>query len=293
MDIDLLRNFLAVAEELNFTRASERIHISQPTLSRNIMELESELGKTLFIRGKRKLELTDSGQLLKDRAIQIIELVDKTSDEISTASEELTGTLYIGAAETDGIRLVGEVIQELMIDHPKIKLDIYSGDGISVREHMEKGLSDFGLVYGNIDYDRYHVIDLPYADSWGVLMRSDDIMADKEYITREDLLGKPLLTSRGSLHSGIIQKWFDSDNSSMNIVTVGNLILNSLKLVRMGFGYLLALDGLVNTDNNSDYVFVPIHPQLNYPLKFVWKRHHTLSPTAQAFAELMQARYGS
>lgn len=291
MDFNRLRCFLTIAEELNMTRAAEKLLISQPSLSRYMMELEDELGQPLFIRGKRRLELTTQGQLLKERAAQIIALVDKTAIDISSSKEELSGTIYLAAAETDGILLVGTVMKELTSVNPRIKLDIHSGDGISVRERIDKGLADFGLVYGVVDSNKYHSIELPYADQWGVIMRSDDELASKTVIKRSDLLNKPILTSRGSLRSGVLQKWFDSDIDSLNIVVVGNLILNTLKLVLLDYGYLFALYGLVDIDNSSDYVFVPVEPRIDYPLKFIWKRHYSLSPAASEFLRLMQEQY--
>lgn len=193
MEFRVLNYFVTVAREENISSAAETLHITQPTLSRQLKDLEDKLGKTLFIRGKRKITLTEEGMLLRKRAEEIINLVKKTEKEISLSNEIIGGDIYIGTGESDSIRIIADTIQKLQKKYPDIHYHISSGDSFDVMENLDKGLIDFGILIGNIDKTKYNYITLPVKDVWGVLMRKDSLLSKKDSVTPEDLKNKPLI----------------------------------------------------------------------------------------------------
>lgn len=293
MEIRTLRYFMAVANEENITRAAEYLHVSQPTLSRQLMELEEEFGETLLIRGKRKVTLTDKGILLRSRAQEILDLVDKTVSDMSDDSKHIGGTIHFGAGETDGVRLIMKTAAELQADHPDIHYNFFSGDATSVVDHLDKGLIDFGLVFGSYDRNKYYIMDLPYEDSWCVLMRSDDPLSEKDSITADDLIDKPLILSRQSTEEGVIQTWLGHDLIDLNIFCIYNLILNASKIVSEGLGYALALEALIPVDGLSGLTSRPIKPAITDRLRIIWKKNQVLTPAAELFLQKLRDNYCS
>ena len=205
MELRVLQYFLAVTREQSISGAAQSLHLSQPTLSRQLKEMEKELGKQLLIRGNRRVTLTEEGMILRKRAEEIIELVRKAEDEISLSDKNVAGDITIGAGETDGVRFLTRAAQAVQKDYPLVHSHIISGDKASVIESMDKGLIDFGLIFGEIDTAKYESIRFPYKDSWGVLMRRDSPLAEKETISPEDLWDKPLIISRQAFHSSDLQ----------------------------------------------------------------------------------------
>ena len=198
MELRVLQYFLAVTREQSISGAAQTLHLSQPTLSRQLKEMEEELGKKLMIRGNRRITLTEEGMILRKRAEEIMELVKKAEDEISLSDEIIAGDISIGSGETDGVRFLARTVQELQKNYPLIHLHIISGDKVSVIEELDRGLIDFGLIFGEVDTSKYEYIKIPYKDTWGVIMRRDSALAQKETITAEDLMDKPLILSRQS-----------------------------------------------------------------------------------------------
>lgn len=281
MELRILKYFLTVAREGNITKAAESLHITQPTLSKQLMDLEIEIGKKLFIRGNRKITLTQEGMLLYKRAEEIADLVSKTEKELKQADNIISGDIYIGAGETDLIRNIAKVAKNMQNKHPLVHFHIESGDSKTVLEHLDKGLIDFGLIFGNIDMAKYNSIEIPAKDNWGVLMRQDSELADKDFITVEDLIDKPLIVSRQGI-SGELQNWFQSDIEKLNIVATYNLIFNASILVEEALGYALCLEKIINI-NNSNLCFKPLHPMLKISAGIVWKKHQVFSKASEKF----------
>lgn len=231
MELRVLRYFLAVAREENISRAAEALHTAQPSLSRQLKELEEELGKTLFIRGKRKITLTEEGMFLRKRAEEIIGLVDKTTSALTMDDSMVTGDVYIGAGETEGMRVIARVAAMLRQSYPDIRLHIVSGDGADMTEKLDNGIIDFALLVGAADMGKYESIRLPYKNNWGVLMRKDDPLAQKAAIRPEDLYNEPLLISRQIKDGSPFVTWMGRNLNRLNIVSTHNLIYNASLMV--------------------------------------------------------------
>ncbi|MCD7780403.1 MAG: LysR family transcriptional regulator, partial [Candidatus Gastranaerophilales bacterium] len=206
MEIRVLRYFLAVAKEESISKAAEVLHLTQPTLSRQIMDLEIELKTKLFLRGKRnkKITLTDDGKLLKIRAMEIVELAEKTESEFLFNEKNISGDIYIGGGETDAMRTIARTAQKLSKEYPNIKYHIFSGNGEDVTEKLDRGLLDFGLLIEPIDKKEYDFIHIPQNDRWGLLLKRDNPLVAKDYIEPADLRDIPLLTSRQHLVKNLI-----------------------------------------------------------------------------------------
>lgn len=288
MELRVLNYFVTVAREQNISNAAKILHITQPTLSRQLKDLEDELGKTLFIRGKRKITLTEEGMLLRKRAEEIINLVKKTEKEISLSSKLISGDIYIGTGESDSIRIIADIIQKLQKKYPDIHYHISSDDSFDVMENLDKGLIDFGILIGNIDKTKYNYITLPVKDVWGVLMRKDAPLAKKNVITPEDLKDKSLIVSRQIDANTNFSKWFKSDLSSLNIIATYNLVYNASILVDKGLGYALILDKLVNVTDTTKLCFKPLAPKIDLEINIVWKKYQIFSKASQQFLDELQ-----
>ena len=290
MEVRILRYFLAVIREESISKAAEYLHITQPTLSRQIMELEKELGSKLLNRGKRnnKITLTDEGMLLRKRAEEIIALVDKTESEFNTANKIVSGDIYIGGGETDAMRFIAKTVQKLKNDYPHIRYHLFSGNADDVTEKLDKGLLDFGILIEPADIAKYNYIKLPVTDRWGLLMRKDSPLADKEKIFASDLPGIPLIISRQALVKNEISGWSGEDVDKLNIVATYNLVYNASLMVDEGFGYALCLDKLVNTSESSNLCFKSLAPQLEAHLDIVWKKHQVFSKAAEIFLTMLK-----
>ncbi len=284
MEIRVLEYFLAVAREQSFSKAANTLHLTQPTLSRQLKDLEEELGKQLFIRSSKKLSLTDDGMILRKRAEEIIELVRKTESEINNNDEQLSGDIYIGAGETDAVRILAKCFKTMISEHPDLHLHIESGDGIDVLYKLDKGLVDLALILGSIDTSKYDYINLPVYDTWGVLMRKDSALAEKEYITVDDLADEPLIISRQALNKKEINKWFDNKTDNLNIIATYNLAYNASLMAEENLGYVLTLDKLINTAD-SDLKFTPLYPQTTIDIKLVWKKYQINSKAVERFVK--------
>lgn len=285
METRVLRYFLAVVREENISKAAESLHITQPTLSRQIMDLEQELGKTLLIRGNKKIALTEEGVILRKRAEEIISLIDKTESEIILSDSGISGDIYIGAGETDTIRYVARAAKELQDKHPNVRYHIFSGDSEDVLEKLSGGILDFGLLFSDIDTAKYDCITIPVKDRWGVIMRRDAPLAEKEYITPQDLWNEPLIISRKITRESGIMKWFKRDISRLNIKATYNLIYNASMMTVEGLGYTIGLDKLIDTSKYSQLCFKPLSPTMESDLNMVWKKYSVMSKPAEAFLE--------
>lgn len=293
MEIRVLEYFLAVAREQNITAAAEALHISQPALSRQLKNLEEELGKQLLIRGvkgSRKVLLTEEGMILRKRAEEILSLVQKTEKEITLSDEAIAGNVFIGAGETEAVRLFAKTAMSLRQKYPDIRYNISSGNAEHVLEYLDKGLIDFGLLFVEVDPQKYEWMPVPARDIWGVLMRKDAPLAEKEYISPEDLWDKPLIVSQQRGKDSELNRWLQKGETELNIVATYNLIYNASLLVDEGLGYALCFDGLINT-NGSNLCFRPLAPQLEAPCFIVWKRYQIFSKAANIFLQSLREMF--
>ena len=252
MELRVLRYFLAVAREESISDAAEFLHITQPTLSRQLMDLEEELGKQLLIRGKRnrKIMLTEDGMRLRKRAEEIVALADKTEAEFLAGDEAVSGDVYIGCGESDAMHIIAKTAVKLRQDYPDIHFHLYSGNAEDVSERMEKGLLDFGIFITSANIDKYDYLKLPAYDTWGLIMRKSDKLAAKDFITAQDLEGLPLIMSRQALVQEDISRWGKKQIQNLNVVATYNLVYNAAIMTREGFGYTLTLDKLANTGSH-------------------------------------------
>lgn len=291
MELRVLRYFLAVAREESISAAAETLHLTQPTLSRQLMDLEEELGKKLFLRGSRKVTLTEDGVLLRKRAAEIVELVEKTESEFHEPEELIGGDIYIGGGETDAMRLLAQAAKEFQTEHPQVRYHLFSGNAEDVTERLDKGLLDFGVLIEPADLKKYDLMKLPATDVWGVLMRKDSPLAGREAIRREELWDKPLLLSRQSLGQNETYALLGRSADSLHIVTTYNLIYNAALMVEEGMGYALTLDRLVNTTGESKLCFRPLEPRQKVGLDIVWKKYQVFSRATERFLEYLQEKF--
>lgn len=287
MELRVLQYFLAVAREQNISAAAQSLHLTQPTLSRQLKELEEELGKQLMIRGSRKITLTQDGMLLRKRAEEILELVDRTEQEVMQTDEAVSGDIYIGTGETDGVRQLARAANQLQARYPGIRFHIASGDAADVCERLDKGLLDFGVLLGDIDKTKYHYLELPMKDTWGVLMRRDSPLARQEAVAPRDLWDKPLILSRQVDNKSELYRWLRREPSQLHTVATYNLIYNASLMVEEGMGYAFGLDKLVNT-TGSPLCFRPLEPRLEVGMYLVWKKSRVFSRAAELFLECLQ-----
>ena len=287
MELRVLQYFVAVAKEQNISSAAKSLHLSQPTLSRQLKDLEDKLGKPLMIRGNRKITLTEEGLLLRKRAEEILDLVGRTEKEITQSDETVSGDIYIGTGETDGVRQIAKTAKQLQSMYPKIHLHIVSGDALDVCERLDKGLFDFGILLGDMDKMKYHYLTFPTRDTWGVLMRRDSPLAQKEAIVPQDLWDKPLILSRQSENKSGLYRWLQREPSQLHTVATYNLIYNASLMVDEGMGYAFTLDKLINT-TQSNLCFRPLNPQLTLEMNLIWKKSQVFSKAAEVFLQTLR-----
>ncbi|MGU3393671.1 LysR family transcriptional regulator [Priestia sp. D51] len=295
MEIRVLRYFLTVAREGNITKAADVLHVTQPTLSRQLKDLEQELGKKLFIRSSHSIILTDEGMLLRNRAEEIVNMVDKLEAEFRSMEETIGGDIYIGGGETEAMKHIARVAKDVQLRYPNIRYHLYSGNEEDITERLDKGLLDFGILIQPADISKYNYLNIPAKDVWGVVMRRDSPLALKESIQAADLLNAPLICSRQAMKQTFSKNefsdWFGEDFHKLNIVTTYNLAYNAAIMVEEGIGYAITLDKIVNTTTNSNLCFKPLQPRLESGLNIVWKKHHVLSAAADAFLKELQGEF--
>lgn len=288
MDIRVLQYFLAVAREASITKAAQSLNMTQPPLSRQLKELEEELGKQLFIRGNRRVTLTEEGMILRKRAEEMVELMEKTKAEVSSSGENISGEIYIGGGETEGIRLIAKAAEKIQRKHPGISYHLFSGNADDVTERLDRGLLDFGILIEPADIKKYDFIRLPTKDRWGLLMRRDHPLAEKNGIQPEDLQGLPLIASRQSLAHNELSGWLGKQYESLQIVTTYNLLYNASLMVEENVGCALCLDHIIPEYENSPLCFRPLEPQIEVGLDIVWKKYQVFTKPATLFLNTLQ-----
>ena len=283
MDIRTLQYFLAVAREESITAAAQALHMTQPPLSRQMKDLEDELGKQLFIRGNRRVTLTDEGMILRKRAEELVSLMEITRAEISASGESLSGDIYIGGGETQEIRYIAKAIKQFQKKYPGVHFHLYSGHANDMTERLDRGLLDFGIVIEPVDIQKYDYIKLPGADIWGLLMPKDCPLAARNSIRPEDLLTLPIIFTNQSLADNEFSGWMGSSFSHLNIVATYDLLFNTSLLVEEGVGYALCLDKIIPTGADSPLTFRPLEPSLEVGLYLIWKKYQLFSKAAETF----------
>ena len=294
METRALKYFLAVAREGSITKAANSLGLTQPNLSRQINILERDIGKKLFNRSNYKIKLTSEGILLKKRAEEIIDMIEKTRAEFKSSDKIIAGDIRIGGGETHAIELITKIMRNIQKDYPNIQYHLHSGNSDDVSEKLDKGLLDFGILIEPAGILKYDFIKIPAKDTWGVLMRKDSKLAKKKFITKNDLIKLPIICSRQAVYNrpsdNKFLEWFQSDFDKLNIVATYNLIYNASIMVKSGIGYAIGLDKLINT-NGSSLCFVPLKPKLEAELNIVWKKEQVFSPASGIFLDALYKKF--
>ena len=288
MELRGLKYFLMVAREENISKAAALLHVAQPTLSRQLMQLEDELGVKLFHRSRHSIILTEEGMLLKRRAQEIVSLSDKTLQELSRKDEILSGEIAIGCGETKSMLFLAEWMKEFQQKYPLVQFQIHSANVDDIRERLEKGILDMGLLTEPVNTGKYEFIRMPQKEKWGVLVRRDSKLAAKKGIRPEDLVGVPLLMARQELVKNELPNWFGDDYDKLQIAANYNLILNAAAMVKCGIGAALCFD--LGAGFYEDLCFVPLAPALETGSVLVWKKNQKLGAATSQFADWLKEK---
>lgn len=285
MELRVLKYFLMAAREENITKAANLLHITQPTLSRQLMQLEEELGVKLFHRGKYHIVLTDEGMLLRRRAQEMIELEEKTKREFSKDEAQLAGEIAIGCGETRNMTFLSKKMAEFRRLHPLVHYDIYSATADDIKERMEKGILDIALLMEPVDIGKYEFVRMPQREHWGALVCADSPLADKETLSPDDLAGQPIIIAKRESVQNELANWFGDTYDKMEIAATYNLILNAANMVRNGVGAALCFQ----LDNRYDDLrFIPLRPRLETGAVLAWKKNQTFSETSSQFIQFIK-----
>ena len=294
MELRVLKYFLGVARTGSITAAAHSMHVTQPTLSRQLQDLEYELGRKLFVRGSHHVTLTRDGMLLRQRAEEIMEIVDQTESEFYANSRSVSGDIYIGCGESEVVSLLAEIISTFRSDHPQVRFHLHSGNAVDVMERLDRGTLDFGILIQPVDISRYESLPLPVTDTWGLILRKDHPLAKKKAVHPADFADLPILLPKRLLRNekltGPIGEWFGEWGDSIKVAGTFNLIFNAALLVREGVGCALGLDKLINRTSQSDLCFRPLNPELEVWLDIVWKKSRIFSEAAERFLERLREK---
>lgn len=288
MELRSLQYFLMIARKENISQAAKALHITQPTLSRQMKELEEEFGKQLFIRGNRKIILTPEGVILKQYAETITSLIDKVESELSKDVSSISGEIFIGAGESYHMRLIMRVISKMYHLYPHVEFRLISGSEQEISYKLKNSFLDFGVFIGPVDLSQYDFIQLPMKEVWGVLMREDSELAQYEYITPQLLRHHPVFVSDQDIVKNELAGWLGGNERKLDIRARYNLINNIVLLVEESGGYAITLDRLVPIENHNDLCFKPLYPQVATDIYIAWKKYHTFSKQAEMFLELLR-----
>lgn len=286
MEFRVLQYFLAVTREGNISAAAQSLHLSQPSLSRQLKELEEELGVTLFLRGRRRIELTEEGLILRKRASEMMQLMELTESEISEIKNDISGALSIGAGESRSMRRVTAVFKHLKDEYPNIRLNVVSGDTEDLQDRLDRGLLDFALIFTDFDKETYHYLTLDEKEIFGVIMRKDCDLAEKEVIAIKDLYHRPLIVSRANG----LQLFNSAQVRHLQIAATYNLLYNASLMVEDGIGCAISFDKLVDTSKSSPLCFRPLSPEISVRPTLIWKRDQKLSIVSQLFIDRLSSK---
>ncbi|MDD4370285.1 MAG: LysR family transcriptional regulator [Anaerostipes sp.] len=292
MEIRVLRYFLTVVREESITKASEILHITQPTLSRQLAHMEEEIGVKLFHRGRRKIKLTNEGILLRRRAEEILQLVDKTEKELVEQEEQVEGKISIGCGEIAAVQVLPKLMETFRQKYPRVNFDIFTATADLVKEQMDKGLLDVGLLLEPIDIEKYEFIRLPIKERWVVLMPPDDPLSEKDAVTAKDLSVLPLILPRRMKVQNELSSWFGNYYDRLNVVFTSNLSTNSAIMVDGGLAYSVVIEGAVTFWDQSKITYRPLIPPLTATSVLAWKRGQPFSPATTKFINHIQCFLG-
>ena len=285
MELRTLRYFLAAASEENITRAAELLHVTQPTLSRQLMDLERELGTTLMYRGKKGMTLTEDGLFFRQRAEEIVELADRLEQSFVERSTEVSGVISIGATASVGSRLFAKLIKQFSDKYPLVKFDLYNEMADYIKERMDKGLIDVGLLLEPVDTSKYDFVRLSQKETWGVLMRADHPLSDRETLRAEEMRPYPLILPLRERVRAEILNWLNAEEKDLNIPLSYTLLSNAVLLVEEGLGCAFCLDGALAIRSSPDLRFIPIAPEHTTRSVLVWKKNHLFTPAVSLFIQ--------
>lgn len=288
MELRVLRYFLAVAQQRNITKAAQELLVSQPTLSKQLADFENELGAQLFIRGHRQITLTEEGEYLQARAKEIVQLADQTAANIQE-DQVVTGTLSIGAGESTGMQRIMDILGGIVQDYPDVKIRLVSGNADEMETALKHGTIDFAVLMAHRPLSNYHHLQLPERDHWGLVLRKDDPLAQKEVIKPTDLLDLPLMISEQGLEEHRFQDWWGNLGKQMNIIGTYTLVFNAQLMVRQGSTYMITFDNLIDNSNASDLTFRPFSPTISESTNVIWKKNVVQSKVAKLFTQRLIA----
>lgn len=293
MELRVLHYFLAVAREENVTHAAQALHLSQPTLSRQLAQLEEELGVRLFERGKRKITLTAEGVLLRRRAKEILELAGKTERELSEQAADVEGTVAVGCGDLDGVRLLPELFRSFHARYPRVQFDLYTATADHIKERMESGLTDVGLLLEPVEIDRYEYIRMPTTERWVVTMAPDAPLTVKSAVTPEDLRGLPLILPRRSNARNVVVNWLGRCYDPQQVLFTSNLSVNSSVMVASGLAYSLNIEGTLRNWNPATIAYRPLDPPLQTSSVLAWRREQPFGLAAEKFIDYVKESMAS
>lgn len=288
MDIRVLKYFLTVVREENITKASDILHITQPTLSRQLSKLEEDLGVQLFIRRKKGISLTDEGILFRRRASEIVELADKAERELSECEQFIDGEISIGCGEMESVKLITKLFMSYKERYPNVRLDLYTGNADEIKQRIDNGITDIGILIEPVEIEKYDFIRLNIQENWVVLMRADDPLTENEYITIDDLSKLPLIITKRQSVRNEIESWFMRYMDKLNIVASSNLSTNASILVEQKAGYALVIEGAMPFLDKTKVTYRPLYPERKTTSVLVWKKHQPFSLAVTKFLEYIQ-----
>lgn len=280
MELRVLNYFLAIAREENFTKAAHMLHVTQPTLSRQIADLERELGVKLFVRSNHNIILTEDGMILKRRAQEILSLADKTKRDFLQKDNTLSGTISIGSGEFLSTKCLAKIVAAFKKKYPNVKYEIYSGNANNIRDYIERGFLDIGLMLEPVDIRKYNFVNMPIKEQWGVFVPSDSELSEKESIRSEDLAGMSVITATGDFNQSLIGKWLGEYSEQVEIAATGNLLYNEAMLAEENIGYILGIKLNCTYDNLR---FIPLYPALESSTVLAWKKEQIFSTATSSF----------
>ncbi len=288
MEIETLRNFLVVTREENISRAAEILHISQPTLSRQMINLGKEFDKRLFVHAGRRMTLTREGVLLRKRASEILELVKKTEEEMREAADEIAGNIYFASSESNLVRAIFLRTEQFRTEHPFVCYRMLSGSNEAVIDMVNKGTADFGLAYGKIDGERFDRISLKESGRWGVLAKRNSPLHGKSAITSQEFGTLPLILNQSMIDEPGMREWIGIPSKDLRIAGTFTMLVNAQMMVEGGLGYAVITDNLIDY-SVGELEFIPLEPELKISMNLIWKKNQVFSPQSAAFLSALSS----
>ena len=287
MDTRVLKYFLTVAHTNNITRAAKQLHITQPTLSRQIMELEKELDTTLFDRDQRHLQLTEAGVLFQQRATTLLQLIDQTKDDLHQQEKELTGAVNLGCAVSTASPFLMRLVTEFQNQYPGVQFNVFDGDGDVLRRQVDEGTADLACLLEPVEAAKYNYLVLPIKEQWGVIMLKDDPLAKRESISKSDLYKLPLILPHRNIIRDEVSDVLKLDQTKLNVKASNNMPCNVLELIRTGHYYAVGIKGVVDVLHDPSLCFIPFSPKKETGHVVVWRRNNVLAPAAEKFLQFV------